>query len=276
MNDRFIRLELTLAGIGIYVAMLVILDDPFSFAHFFLPFALFLAAAIYALPKVVGRRSRRKLVATSLILGISMGLFFASYFATHYSGFPAQVYQYSTEVTCRNIQIPNSTSPSGYTNGSQCTTSITYTLNVYTILAIASDYIFWIPVVGLIIYSIPVWRSSDSLLHKISRNLACSAIGGALLLQTIGLSTSDTYPPQFGGWIPLDPYFAYQTQASMLCNSTNAFMGCVYVNPFFLVIDFLFWLGIVSLISLVANELLSSLLKGWRTANEPRLYIAGV
>ncbi len=251
-------LKLTIIGVAIYIAILIVFDDPMGFSGFLAPAFVFLFAVFFVLVKSAGLERKKGLVFATVIVSLSAILFFASYFATQGSGLPWPVSNSYANENCQNAQIPNATSPSGYTNGTVCTSgSGIFSLSPFGIFI---DYIYWLPIVGLGIYAMPIWKKEDSMPNKISRNLAGSTIAAALLLPQVGLHSNGMYPLQITGWVPLNPYFAFAAENVGTCNSMNAFMGCVSVNPFFLVIDFLFWLAVISLFALTISELISSFL----------------
>ena len=251
------NLKLTLVGIVFLFVLLVVFDDPEGLVHPLLITSIFLFSTFFVFSKIIHTERRKKLLAISIVFLLPLLMFFASYSATGNSGLPSPMYSTSIQQNCQNVQIPNSTSPTGFTNGTRCTQgSILSSLNPFSVFI---DYIYWIPITALVIFAAPVWKRDDSLSDKASRNILGAAFAAFLLLPIVGLNVGEYYPPHVSGWAPLNPYFAFAGSGSGSCmGSMNSFVGCVSVNPVYLVIDFLFWLAIASLIALLSSELITS------------------
>lgn len=242
------NLKYTLVIIAVFSAFVIYGDDPSGFGPAILGSIAFLSS-LGILIAGVGFSKKRSTYLLSIVAGTAI-ILFSVYALSAGNGYPTQGNQIG--YTCTNAQIPNATSPGGYTNGTRCTN-----YSYYSDLSIAYNTIFWFPLVGAVIYAMPVWidpveRNASKIT---SRNLKSSVVVGTLLLLTFGLTNGGAgYPQMFTGLSPLNPFFAYA-----YCDSSSfGVMSCVEVNPLFYLIDYLFWIALASLVSLTASEFIDS------------------
>lgn len=242
------NLKYTLVIVAIFSAFVVYSDESSGFGPFIVGSIAFLSS-LGMLFAGVGFSKRRSTYLLSIVAGTAI-ILFAVYALTAGNGSPALGNQIG--YTCTNAQIPNATSPSGFTNGSICTNNSYYS----DFLSVAYNTIFWFPLVGAVIYAMPVWVDPvERNFSKIaSRNLKGSVVVGTLLLLTFGLT--NYYPGYlFTGLSPLNPFFAYA-----YCDSSDfGVLSCVQVNSLFYFIDYLFWIALASLVSLIASEFIDSI-----------------
>lgn len=168
------------------------------------------------------------------------------YIATAGNGSPIQGDQ--TTYSCTNIQIPNATSPTGFTGGSSCTSSPYYDGST-----IWYNVVFWTPLVGAMIYAMPSWiePARQNVTASLSRILKGAVPVGTLILLTFGLDNSSSgYPELFNGHSPFNPFVAYN-----YCDSTTfGVISCVQVNAGYYLIDYVFWIAVAALLVLVTSE----------------------
>ena len=185
-----------------------------------------------------------------IVLGAALVLT-SVYVITDGNGSPLQGNQVST--SCFNVQVPNGTSPSGFTGQIRCTSSPYYDSST-----IWYNLAFWIPFVGSMVYAMPGWIEPEkrNVVTSLSRILKGSVLAGTLLFLTFGLDNlSAGYPELFNGHSPLNPFLSYNP----LCNSiTFGVVTCVQVNPVSYFIDYLFWIGIAALVALALSKLFVS------------------
>ncbi|MGI0085714.1 MAG: hypothetical protein ACREBQ_11605, partial [Nitrososphaerales archaeon] len=137
MTDRADKrnLEYTLVIVAIFSTYVIYSDDPSGFGPFFVGGIAFLSS-LGILFAGVGFSKKRSTYLLSIATGTAI-ILFSVYAATAGNGYPVQGNQIG--LTCTNIQFPNATSPSGFTNGSRCTNN-----SYYSDLSFAYNTIFWL------------------------------------------------------------------------------------------------------------------------------------
>ncbi len=150
-----------------------------GFLYFFLvaPFAYI--AAFGVLLMFVEESRRRLVLVSSIILG-SLAIVAVTSVVTISHGYPVS-YQ-GTVTSCTDVRIPNATSPWGYTYGSQCSTSPTVTATAF-----AWNFLYWLPVSGLVLFTIPTWRKDKSVSERAGYAVIGLVLLVALLLPLVGI-----------------------------------------------------------------------------------------
>ena len=240
------NLEYTLAAITLFSAWAVASSDPSGFGPTLVGAVAYLSAICLLLFGLGVTRERLSYI-LMIVLGTA-AILLVAYLLTGGNGSPVQGNQVST--SCYNVQIPNSTSPSGITNTTKCTNT-----PYYDGTNILYNVAFWTPLVGAIVYAMPSWIAAGgrNAVSSISRILEGSVPVGTMLLLTFGLyNLSAGYPELFNGHSPLNPYVSFNP----LCDSTSfGVISCVKVNLPAYFIDYAFWVGVVALVSLALGRL---------------------
>ena len=239
-------LEYTLVAIALFSAWAVASSDPSGFGPTLVGGVAYFSA-ICLLFFGLGMTRERLPYILMIVIGTAAVLL-AAYSLTGGNGSPVHGNQIST--SCYNVQIPNSTSPSGFTNASKCTNT-----PYYNDTSVLYNVAFWTPLIGALVYAMPSWIQAGqrNTASSISRILKGSVPAGAMLLLTFGLyNLSGGYPELFNGHSPLNPYVSFNP----LCDSTDfGVISCVKVNLPAYFIDYAFWIAIVALIAIALGRL---------------------
>jgi hypothetical protein len=245
------NLEYTLIAIALFSLFVAHNADPSGFGPFLVwAIAYFSSLALLVAGSGFARKGRLTYL-LMVILGTAAVLLLV-YAATAGNGLPAQGNQIS--YSCHDVQIPNATSPTGFTDGGSSCTSSPY----YVSSSVLYNAAFWLPLVGSIVYAMPSWidPGKRNPVTSFSRNLRGSVPAGTLLLLTFGLDNqSSGYPELFSGHSPLNPFVAYN-----YCDSTIfGVISCVQVNVLSYFADYAFWIAVTALLALVLSELFQSM-----------------
>ncbi len=119
-------------------------------------------------------------------------------------------------------------------------------------VALVLNLIAWVPVVGSVLFAMPVWRAGSPKSNQLSRLIGGSVIAAAILLNLIGIQASGSLLSTPVTHLPLNPYPAYGE-----CDSGSADTGCVYVNQLYVSADYVFWFAVVILASVASSEFVS-------------------
>ena len=179
-KNRILTYSLIVAvGFALLVAYIFIDKAGILYLFWVSPFA-YIATGFLLLGFVTESR-RRLLVVSSILLGALAAVAVTSAFTVPH-GYPVSFQAYTT--SCTNVEIPNATSPWGYTNSSQCLTSPT----THTI-AFLWNFLYWLPVSGLALFTVPIWRRSKSASEKAGYSIIGLTLIVALLLPLVGIPT---------------------------------------------------------------------------------------
>ncbi|MGA2663601.1 MAG: hypothetical protein ABSF83_01475 [Nitrososphaerales archaeon] len=240
-------LEHTLAAFAVFSAFAVYSSDPSGFGPLFVGAVAYISSLTLLLAGS-GFAKRGRLTYLLMVVSVTAAVVLLGYLATAGNGSPEQGSQVS--YSCTSVQIPNATSPSGFTSGSQCTGSPYY--NGQSVLY---NVAFWTPLVGSLVYAMPSWIEPGrrTLAASCSRILRGSVPAGTLLLLAYGLDNgSSGYPELFNGHSPLNPFVSYNPN----CDSvTFGVINCVKVNAAYYFIDYAFWIAVVALLALALGAL---------------------
>lgn len=243
------KFEYTLAVIAVFSAFVIYSNDPSGFGPFIVKGIAYFASISLIFAGLSLAKGRKRLAYLILLVACTTSVMLWAYVSTGGNGTPAQGSQVS--YTCSNVQIPNATSPTGYTNGTKCSGN-----SYYDITSIAYNLAFWAPLIGSMIYAMPVWidPGKRNLATACTRNLIGSVPAGVTLLLTYGLYNLNLgFPELFNGHSPVNPFVSYNYS----CSSVNfGIVRCVQVNALYYLIDYLFWIAVVSVIALAASGMI--------------------
>ena len=229
-------LEYTLVAASLFSSLAVYDSDPSGFGPLFLGAVAYFACLLLIIAGL-GLPKGRRLTYFVMTIILAASVILAVYVATAGNGSPVQGDQ--TTTSCTNIQITNSTSPTGFTGGTSCTSS-----PYYSDSSIWYNVVFWTPLVGALIYAMPSWiePGKRNAVTSLSRILKGSVPVGVLLLLTFGLDNASLgYPELFNGHSPLNPFVAYR-----FCDSVTFGSGCVQVDAIRYFADLAFWIATVA------------------------------
>lgn len=177
---RILTYSLVVAvGFALLVAYVFIDKAGILYLFWVSPFAYIATSAL--LLGFVAQSRRRLVVMSSILLGALAAVAVTSAFTVPH-GYPVSYQTYTT--SCTNVQIPNATSPWGYTNSSECLTNPT----TYTI-AFFWNFLYWLPVSGLALFTMPTWRRTKSASEKAGYSVLGLLLIVALLLPLVGIPT---------------------------------------------------------------------------------------
>ncbi|MDG6996893.1 MAG: hypothetical protein JRN52_13310 [Nitrososphaerota archaeon] len=245
--------EYTLAVIAVFSAYVIYSDDPSGFGPFFVKGIAYFASLALIFSGLGLAKGRGRWTYLMLLVACTTSVMLWAYLSTAGNGTPIQGSQIS--YTCSNVQIPNATSPTGYTNGTKCIGN-----SYYDATSIVYNIAFWSPLMGAILYAMPIWIEPEKRnpVTVCMRNLIGSVPAGVTLLLTYGLYNLNLgFPELFNGHSPLNPFVSYNYS----CSSVDfGMVRCVQVNVLYYFIDYLFWIAVVSVIALAAGGLASILM----------------
>ncbi len=165
------------AGFVLLVAYVFLERAELIYFVFVTPYAYIAAFAV--LLTFVVHSQKRLVLTSSIILGALAVVAVTSVFTVPH-GYPVP---YQNSVTsCTNVRIPNATSPWGYTYGSQCSTSPTATVTSFL-----WNFLYWLPVSGLALFTMPSWRKNKSVSEKAGYSIIGLILLMALLLPLAGI-----------------------------------------------------------------------------------------
>lgn len=233
---------------------LVYNEDPYAIGRFAVTGVAYLAALVLSIAWVSETRDRRS---SALILSVSLlAVIGSAYALSGGAGYPATNVTNSTTYSCTTFT--NQTNASGYPSqgsGSSCTGRFVPTEDVP--LALGYNLLAWAPLVGCMLFSMPVWSGAGATKYdSLARLVGGSVPAAAILLNLVGVRTPGTLLTLPVLHVPLNPYLAYG-----MCDSITATGGCVYVNHLFVVVDYAFWLAIAVFASVAGNELVAHRLR---------------
>ncbi len=182
-NSRILGYSLiSAAGFVLFIAYVFI--DKAGLLYFFwvLPFAYI--ATFIALLTFVAESRGRLLVVSSILLS-TLAVVAVISVLTVSRGYPFPYQSQFQTTSCTEVQIPNATSPSGHTNGTQCSTSPPTTET--SSLAFLWNYFYWLPVSGLAMFTIPTWRKGKNVSERAGYAVIGLVLMTALILPLIGI-----------------------------------------------------------------------------------------
>lgn len=180
-GSRFLLSSLALAaGFALLVSYVFLARAGLLYYLWVLPFA-YVGTVSVLIGFVAG--SRRRALAVSLIFVGALSIVGVTTALTASHGYPAP---YETTFTsCTSVQLPNATSPWGYTYGSRCTST-----PADSAMAFLWNFAYWLPVSGLALYSLPAWRKGEGAPAKAGHLVIGLVLLGALLLPLTGIPTA--------------------------------------------------------------------------------------
>lgn len=240
------RLEYTLGAVALFSAFVIYNSDPSGFGPFEVDAVAYFAAVglVWFSLSFFSQRTRRTYL-LMVVLGTAAVLSLV-YVMTSGNGLPEQGDQLGLSCTTTTT-TQNLTAVATVTS---CTNTIPY----FDYLTVLWNALFWLPLIGAIIYAMPSWIDPGrrNAVASWSRVLVGSVVSGTLLLLTFGLDNpSAGYPELFNGKSPLNPFVAYS-----YCNSeTFGMVTCTQVNALYYSIDYAFWVAVVILLVMTLSEL---------------------
>ena len=219
----------------IFVALFVAAEDPYSFGAAFFSLFFYAIAVIFSLTLVRRPRVIPVLVVLSLAaVGVS--------WAVRGDGYPVTSATLSYTSTCTTVT--NSTS--GYVYQACRAVPIP---GQDVAVALGWNILAWAPLVGCLIYEVPLGESGKLLTYgTVLRMLRGAVPAAALMFVLLGARSSGFIGSPIVGVGPLNPYVAFRE-----CDSTSSLNGCSFNNSLYLLVDFLFWLAVALLIALLAG-----------------------
>ncbi len=182
-NSRILGYSLiAAAGFGLLVAYVFIERAGLLYFFWVLPYA-YIATFGVLLTFVAG--SQRRLLVVSSILLSALALVAVTSVLTVSHGYPFPYQSQFQTTLCTEVHIPNATSPWGYTNGTQCSTSPPTTATIGT--AFLWNYLYWLPVSGLALFTFPTWRNGKSVSERAGYAVIGLILLVALLLPLVGI-----------------------------------------------------------------------------------------
>ena len=239
----------TLVLVAAFSVFLVFNEDPWALGRFMVVGIAYLAAIVLSIVWFASPRRRGHalilLVATLVMLG-------GVYSLSGGNGYPATNVTNSTSYSCTTFS--HTTNSSGYPaqgSGFSCTG---YDFPVQNIpLALGYNLLAWVPLVGCVLFSMPVWNGKGaSRYDDLARLIGGSVPAAAILLNLVGIQAAGSLLQLPVLHLPLNPYLAYG-----MCDSTTATGGCAYVNQLYVLVDYAFWLGVTILTSAAMSEFVS-------------------
>ena len=243
----------TLVLVAAFSVFLVFNEDPWALGRFMVVGIAYLAAIVlsfvwFATPRKRGH-AMILLVATLVMLG-------GVYSLSGGNGYPATNVTNSTSYSCTTITITSGANSSGYpVHGTQYNTQCNgTTFPVRNVpLALGYNLLAWVPLVGCVLFSMPVWNGKGASRYDyLARLIGGSVPAAAILLNLVGIQSSDSLLQLPVLHLPLNPYLAYG-----MCDSTTSTGGCAYVNQLYVLVDYAFWLGVTILASAAMSEFVS-------------------
>ena len=143
------NLEYTLAAVALFSAYVVYSSDPSGFGPPLVGGVAYLWAVVLLIDGV-GFAKRGRLSYLLVVVSGIVTVVLLAYLTTGGNGSPVQGSQVS--YSCTAIQVPNATSPTGFTGGIKCTGSPYYNGS-----SVLYNVAFWTPIVGSIVYATPSW-----------------------------------------------------------------------------------------------------------------------
>ena len=239
-------LAITIALIATFSVFLVYNEDPWALGRTFVMGTAYLVAIALSAAWLANSTTRKRsalilLLGTIVVLGgvyaISGGV-----------GYPSSNTYYSTTNSC--VTTTGGTNSSGYPiHGTQtiCTGHDIPYQNIP--LALGSNLIAWMPLVGCLLFSLPASREASPRSNKLASFLGGCFVAAAILLNLVGIQSTGSLTSVPAVHMPLNPYPAYGE-----CDSITALNGCVYVNQLYVLADYAFWLGVVGLASIATSQ----------------------
>ncbi len=248
-HGALLRFYLVIALVAMFTTFLIYDEDPYALGRIAVLGISYLSAIVLSVAWFTDSRTRGKyalllLTATIVVLG-------GSYALSGGNGFPATNANNQTLLSCTTYTTLSNTTLSG--SGFSC---MPYSVPGQNIpLALGANLLVWVPIVGCILFSMPIWNGRRASKYaNIERLLAGSVPAAAVLLNLIGIGFAGTLLSPLVLHLPLNPYAAFG-----MCDSVTAESGCVYVNQLYMLVDYVFWLAVVGLTSLVASGIYGSI-----------------
>ncbi|MDH2901593.1 MAG: hypothetical protein PXY39_11545 [archaeon] len=239
----------SLVVVALFTTFLIAGEDPYSIGRLVLIGFSYILAIIASAYWIITSKSRKRSILFLLIVSIT--ILGVVYVLSAGSGLPIPISSASgTFQTCTQttITITNTTFHTSYTSyGTVCEPAPSSIFPLIAFLTVLENLLVWIPVIGCMLFMMP---TNNSMPGKLSRLLLGGAISGALLFNLIGIQVPNSLNGRISVLGPVNPYVAFQ-----LCDSTTVFVGCVYVNSLYVLVDYSFWFLVACLISLVLKQL---------------------
>jgi hypothetical protein len=124
--------------------------------------------------------SDRRLLLLSLAVLGTLAIVATTAAVTRSHGYPISYQGLAT--SCSTVKVPNATSPWGYTDSGQCST--TPTANAASFLW---NFLYWLPVSGLALFTLPTWREEKAASEKAGYAILGLVLLAALLLPLVGI-----------------------------------------------------------------------------------------
>lgn len=124
--------------------------------------------------------SRNRLILASSIVLCALAVVAATSILTASHGYPVP-YQ-GTVTTCTNKQIPNATSPSGFTGSTQCSNSPAANLTAFV-----WNLLYWLPVSGLVLFIASARQTGKNISERVGYAIIGLVLLVALLLPLVGI-----------------------------------------------------------------------------------------
>jgi len=167
------------AGFTLLVAYIFLQGAGLIYYFVVIPYAYMATFAVLLL--FVTGAKKRLFVISYIVVGALVVVAVTSVFTVAH-GYPVSYQTYNT--SCTNIEIPNATSPWGYTDSSQCSTSPAASATSFL-----WNYLYWLPVSGLALFALPTWRQDKSPSERAGYAIIGLVLMVALLLPLIGIPT---------------------------------------------------------------------------------------
>lgn len=232
---------------SIFSLIVVFVEDPFSLGRFIVEGLAYLVAIGLTLAWLGGSRNRKK-SALILLIGTILALG-GAYALSSGSGYPANSATIVTSYNCTTTTVTNSTGHNVQTINS-CAQIVSPIQNIPA--ALVSNLIVWVPLVGCICFSMPLWTEGSPRYYRSARLLAGSTIGAAILMNLVGIGSSGSLQVLPPIHMPLNPF-----PATGECDSMTSVNGCVYTDRLYVAADYCFWLAVVVLASLATSAFLA-------------------
>ncbi|MDG7016698.1 MAG: hypothetical protein JRM82_04905 [Nitrososphaerota archaeon] len=239
----------TLVLVVAFSVFLVFNEDPWALGRFVVVGVAYLAAIVLS---IVWFASPRRRGHAMILLVAALVMLGGVYSLSGGNGYPATNVTNSTSYSCTTFSY--TTNSSGYPargSGFSCTG---YNFPVQNVpLALGYNLLAWVPLVGCVLFSMPVWNGRGATKYdNLARLVGGSVPAAAILLNLVGIQSGGSLLQLPVLHLPLNPYVAYG-----MCDSTTATSGCVYVNQLYVLVDYAFWLGVTILASAAMSEFVS-------------------
>lgn len=165
------------SGFSLFSAYAILEGAGVLYLLFLLPAAYLVTVIMVVL--LVGGSDKPLLLGTTILLGAGAIVAATSLLAPNH-GYPVAYSLYST--SCVQVKIANATSPWGYTYGSSCRTSL-----ASLPASFVSNFLYWLPISGLVVYSLPSSRVKRSPTDKAAFAILGGVMIVALMLPLTGL-----------------------------------------------------------------------------------------